>query len=190
MRMPFSNVRNVCTENHRCTLLVVDDNDAVLEILKDTFATQDKLILITAGTLRDALRIIAENRQIELVILDLWLENQNPVEAMERIIAANDRMAVIAMSGDHTLEDAASRLGITDFWGKPLLQMDIIGRSKFAIMNQRKLNRMRDRNTQLIAEMAIIRSKVKTDPESAIEELDITTRELKQELQTLMMRAS
>lgn len=190
MRMPFSNVRNVCTENHRCTLLVVDDNDAVLEILKDTFATQDKLVLLTASSLRDALRIIAENRQIELVILDLWLENQNPVEAMERIIAANDRMAVIAMSGDHTLEDAASRLGITDFWGKPLLQMDIIGRSKFAIMNQRKLNRMRDRNTQLIAEMAIIRSKVKTDPESAIEELDITTRELKQELQTLMMRAS
>lgn len=195
--MPGSNMRTVCTEGHECSILVVDDDAVVLEVLKATFELQKNIRLLTASTLQQALEIIRLTPQLELILLDLWLENKNPIGCLQEVVkATGGRIAVIAISGDYELEDAAYKNGAIDFWRKPI-EVDVIGRAKLSIMNQRKQNVMLDRanallvrNTELVKELDVIRGKVKSDPDEAIEELDVTTRELKQDIQTLLMRAT
>lgn len=188
--MPSSTMRTVCVEDHVCTILAVDDDEVIIETLQMFFAQQRGIRLLTATTREGAKEIICNTPNLELVLLDLRLNGYDPIESLKEVVAVSDaRVAVIAISGDHLLEDAASKNGAVDFWGKPLLELDIIGRSKFAILNQRKINYHRDMCLKYEQELAEIQARLKTD-NPAIEGLSRVRREIKRDANALIQRAN
>jgi DNA-binding NtrC family response regulator len=189
--MPYSTYRTVCSEDHECYILAVDDETYILDILKLVFASQKNITLLTASTKEDALSIIYSTPHLEAVLLDMKLGLNDPMETLRDIVKATDRrITVIGISGDHLLEDEAMKNGANDFWGKPLNEIDIIGRTKFNISNQRKTNYWRDRCKHYESRLEVIEGDVKTDPDKALEELETTRLELKADVQALMMRAN
>jgi DNA-binding response OmpR family regulator len=178
--MPGSNLRTVCTHDHECNLLAVDDDDLILEILGEFFTPQTGIRLITATTLSRAIYLIQTVPNIEAVLLDLRLHDSDGIETLQRVVeASGGRVAIIGISGSHELEDAVMENGAVDFWGKPLDQIDMVARTKYAILNQRRMNYLRDICDALESKIAAIegRAGIETD---TIEQLASVRREIAQ----------
>jgi DNA-binding NtrC family response regulator len=181
--MPGSNIRTVCDADHECYLLAVDDDDAILDILGEIFTPQTGITLLKATSLTEALEVISTTPKIEIILLDLRLGDSDGIDTLKVVVeAVNGRTAIIAISGSHELEDEAGKNGAIDFWGKPLLQIDMIGRVKFAIMNQRKINHQIHLSEDLKREIAEIQAKLEVRPtqrdSEAIERLSVMSKKL------------
>ncbi len=103
------------------TIMVVDDENAVLESVTDIL-TDEGYDVITADSGPQCLNKIESLSQPDLVLLDIWMPEMDGIEVLENIKKKWPFIPVIIMSGHGTIETAvqATRLGAFDFIEKPL----------------------------------------------------------------------
>jgi two-component system, cell cycle sensor histidine kinase and response regulator CckA len=90
-------VREVLGQEKPRTILVVDDEEGVRHLFRDLLGTRYQVLLAADG--REAMKILAGDEQVDLVITDLVMPNQEGIETIRALRARHAEMRIIAMSG-------------------------------------------------------------------------------------------
>ena len=81
----------------RPTILVVDDEDPVRELVRDALQSEGYTVLDTGDPLEA--RRIATSRTVHLLLTDVVMPRMNGLELAERVEAASPATKVLMMSG-------------------------------------------------------------------------------------------
>jgi two-component system response regulator (stage 0 sporulation protein F) len=100
-------------------LLIVDDEVAVVDVLREYFMAQGYAVE-TASNGADAVAAV-QRRSPDLVLLDLRMPGMDGLETLKRLRALNDRLSVIMVTANEDAELAREllRLGAFDYVAKP-----------------------------------------------------------------------
>ena len=111
----------------RETLLVVDDEESILNVVSEYFRRRGYRVL-TAGNGAQALVILGQNK-VDCCFTDINMPQMNGLELAERIHLTDNTLPVIVMTGYPSLENSIRTLknGVVDFLIKPvdLKQMEL-----------------------------------------------------------------
>jgi two-component system nitrogen regulation response regulator NtrX len=103
-------------------VLIIDDEKDIRMMIGDILQDNQYNVL-EADNADNALKIIKENEQIDLVILDIWLEGSqmDGIEILKKIKRKNKTIPVIMISGHGNIETAveAIKIGAYDYIEKP-----------------------------------------------------------------------
>lgn len=112
-------------------ILVVDDDDASCELLKEIFQTEGWQVE-TAST-PDAAFALSEKYDFDLLVSDINLESDK--SGLDLLKAMRERCPVILVTGFGTLETAveAAREGAWDFVSKPFKVSEVINTARRAL---------------------------------------------------------
>ncbi len=101
-------------------ILIVDDEKAIQTSLKGVLEDEGYRVGV-AGNGADAIARISEEPP-DAVLLDIWMEGMDGLEALAEIKKLRPELAVVMISGHGTIETAvrATKLGAYDFIEKPL----------------------------------------------------------------------
>ncbi|HEV8642996.1 MAG TPA: response regulator [Methylomirabilota bacterium] len=100
-------------------ILIVDDEQPVLDVLSEYFATQGYTVE-TASNGADALATVRRARP-DLVLLDVRMPGMDGVEVLRRLRAADESLAVIMVTAteDVALARETLKIGAFDYVAKP-----------------------------------------------------------------------
>jgi diguanylate cyclase (GGDEF)-like protein len=109
--------------NLEATVLIVDDSDLQLTVLKDGLRLINVHNIIEAGDGNEALKLLKENPAVNMVITDYEMPNCNGLQLVESIRQTHhkDSLSIIAMSAAEKKSLAVDflRMGANDFVSKP-----------------------------------------------------------------------
>ena len=102
------------------TILVVDDEQGIREVLQDVLADEGHRVITVEDGFR-ALEVLQEGA-VDLVILDVWLPNMGGIDVLKRIRDGWPEIEVVVISGHANINMAvqAVKIGAFDFLEKPL----------------------------------------------------------------------
>jgi two-component system nitrogen regulation response regulator NtrX len=101
-------------------ILVIDDEENILESLKGVLEDEQFVVETTKSGSQGLLKI--KKFQPDIVLLDIWMPEDDGLQVLEKIKRALPEQIVIMMSGHGTVETAvkAIKLGAFDFIEKPI----------------------------------------------------------------------
>ncbi|MFC1560167.1 sigma 54-interacting transcriptional regulator [Candidatus Margulisiibacteriota bacterium] len=104
--------------NNRSTILIVEDEESMREVLE--LALRDKYTLLMAEDGKEAVNIVS-NETVDLVLLDMILPALNGLEVLEQIKAMDNTLPVIMITAVKTVNSAVSAMkkGAYDYITKP-----------------------------------------------------------------------
>lgn len=102
------------------TLLIVDDEQDMLQLLKRSLEPDLNCAVRTAPSGQDALQIL-EREPVDLALLDIKMPGMNGMELLDRIRSSHPRLTVVMMTAHGCIETAvkAIKMGAYDFITKP-----------------------------------------------------------------------
>jgi two-component system nitrogen regulation response regulator NtrX len=102
------------------TILVVDDEQGIREVLQDVLSDEGHRVVAVQDGFQ-ALEIL-QTESVDLVILDVWLPNMGGIDVLKRIREAWPDIEVVVISGHANINMAvqAVKIGAFDFLEKPL----------------------------------------------------------------------
>jgi len=107
---------------HRETILVVDDNSAILILVRDLLEVEGYTVFI-AGDAETAITLYQDHRSaVALLLTDVVMPNMNGLELADHILRLEPQMPVLLMSGT---EGTGGGFGCI---AKPFTPADLIGR--------------------------------------------------------------
>jgi putative two-component system response regulator len=137
------------TSSPRPTVLVVDDDPAVVELIRARLAAEFDVVATTDALLAHDL---VRSRRFDLHLYDLSMEPLPGLELLMLTLAASNSAAVVLMTGEPTVARAveALRAGATDLLLKPLRFDDL------AASLWRALTKARERGPQASVRVAAV----------------------------------
>jgi len=102
-------------------ILLVDDDEVVLLVLRDSLAVLGDYDVVTAPSAQDGLGAL-EKQEFDLVITDLHLPGLSGVEFTEELRRRNERLPVIWVTayGCHTVQERSAELQVYCCMDKPV----------------------------------------------------------------------
>ena len=116
-----SKVVEVLEEPLPCSILVVDDQELIRDLLKDWLHAQGHEVLVASNG-REALEIFTERGEdLDMVFLDMTMPEMSGIEVLEQIRTSNSTLPVFLSSGylKQTAAPDLDRLGCSGFVQKP-----------------------------------------------------------------------
>src|SRR5579862_7374982 len=131
------------------SILIVDDEQGIREALSSILA--DEGYEPTAVSSGEECLALLDQRSVDLVLLDVWLDGIDGLETLDRIRKKGMDPMVVMISGHASIETAvrATKLGAFDFIEKPLSLEKII----LVIKNALEVHRLGQENRQLREEL-------------------------------------
>ena len=126
------------------SILIVDDEQGIREALSSILAEEGyEASAVASG--EECLALL-DQRSIDLVLLDVWLDGIDGLETLERIRKNGMDPMVVMISGHASIETAvrATKLGAFDFIEKPLSLEKVI----LVIKNALEVHRLGQENRQ------------------------------------------
>jgi CheY-like chemotaxis protein len=122
-------------DKHR--ILLVDDSPNELRILMEIL--KDKYAIVAATSGFQALKMIEDDDQIELVLLDVMMPDQNGYETCEKIHEINPNLPVMFVSGNTQTEEILKGfdVGGLDYLTKPI-DAKLVSRKVEVVLDERK----------------------------------------------------
>lgn len=120
-------------------LLLVDDEKPFVETMAKRL-TKRSLSVIVAFNGQEALRQLEEDRNIEVVILDVKMPGIDGIETLRRIKSQHPLLEVIMLTGHATVESGIEgmKLGAFDYLMKPCDLDQLVHKVKEAVERKRK----------------------------------------------------
>jgi DNA-binding NtrC family response regulator len=120
-------------------ILLVDDEKPFVETMKKRLTKRD-FSVATAFSGQEALERLEENRDIEVVILDVKMTGMDGGETLRRIKSIFPLVEVVMLTGHATVESAIKgmKLGATDYLLKPCDIDLLVHKVKEAASRKRK----------------------------------------------------
>jgi two-component system, NtrC family, nitrogen regulation response regulator NtrX len=131
------------------SILIVDDEQGIREVLTSILSEEGyETSSVASG--EECLALL-DQRTIDLVLLDVWLEGIDGLETLERIHKNGMDPVVVMISGHASIETAvrATKLGAFDFIEKPLSLEKVI----LVIKNALEVHRLGRENRRLREEL-------------------------------------
>ena len=102
------------------TILVVDDNEDMLDLLSNFLGGKGHRVL-TASDAEDGLKKVREERP-HLILMDVMMPRMHGVEALRRVKAFDPSIKVIMITAvdDREIAEEALGSGATDYVSKPI----------------------------------------------------------------------
>ncbi|MCE5193985.1 MAG: sigma-54 dependent transcriptional regulator [Nitrospiraceae bacterium] len=127
------------------TVLIIDDDDAVRDILKEHLGDEGYDV-ISCSNAYSGLEIF-RSFKVDLVMLDLVMPDTNGIEVLKKIKKLNPRSVVIMMTAYGSIENAvdAMRSGAFDYITKPFNLDDV----SFAVKRGIEVSRLEKENIDL-----------------------------------------
>lgn len=127
------------------TILIVDDESEIRRALQGVLEDEGYKTLLAASG--EACLETLHQKQIDVVLLDIWLPGIDGLETLERITEIDDHPEIIMISGHGSIETAvrATKLGAFDFLEKPLS----VERTLIVLKNAIDSKRLRSENLEL-----------------------------------------
>ncbi len=119
-------------------ILLADDHDLVRDTLAAYLETEPDLIVRSAATLPEALKIVVTEGGFDLVILDYTMPGMDGLDGLRQVIAANGQKPVAILSGtaDRTIAEQAIKAGAVGFVPKTLAAKSIVSAIKFMVSGE------------------------------------------------------
>lgn len=110
------------------TILVVDDDRRLLDMLRRTLAYEGYRV-VTAADGREALDLVRAQRP-DLIVLDWLMPEVSGVEVTERLRTAGDDMPILMLTARDAIEDRVDGLnsGADDYLVKPFAPAELLAR--------------------------------------------------------------
>ena len=131
------------------SILIVDDEQGIREALSSILAEEGyEASAVASG--EDCLALL-DQRSIDLVLLDVWLDGIDGLETLERMRNNGMDPMVVMISGHASIETAvrATKLGAFDFIEKPLS----LEKAILVIKNALEVHRLGQENRRLREEL-------------------------------------
>lgn len=124
------------------TILVVDDELGIRELLKDCLEDEGYNIVL-AESASEADKILKEELNIDLILLDVWLPDMDGVSLLKRWQSNDINKPIIMMSGHTSLSSALEclRIGAKDFIEKPLSLNKLLPLINSCFMDRKKISK-------------------------------------------------
>lgn len=161
-------------------ILVVDDDPAILEVMKNYLASKGFIPLLAEGGQEGLDLFTAESP--DLVLLDLRLPGMDGLEVLAHLRNDAPDIPVIIISGQGTVKDASEALknGAWDYITKPIFDMQVLDIAVSNVLERAKLQREKSRyKKSLEAEL----EKGTSDLEQRSLELEKAYRNLNREIE-------
>src|SRR5215469_1640282 len=131
------------------SILIVDDEQGIREALSSILA--DEGYEASAVASGEECIALLDQRSVDLVLLDVWLEGIDGLETLQRLRANGTGPMVVMISGHASIETAvrATKLGAFDFVEKPLSLEKVI----LVVKNALEVHRLAQENRQLREEL-------------------------------------
>jgi len=102
------------------SILIVDDEQGIREVLT-AILTDEGYESLAVSSGEECLSLL-EQRSVDLILLDVWLDGIDGLETLDRIRKNGVDAMVVMISGHASIETAvrATKLGAFDFIEKPL----------------------------------------------------------------------
>ena len=117
------------------TILVVDDNKAILDFLVLLLSKQ-QFAAIGASSGRQCLQIV-QSRHVDLVILDVMMPVMDGLEVCQVLkkLAPSIPIILLTARDDMMTRAAAMDLGVSEFVAKPVNNRDLLARVRTQLRN-------------------------------------------------------
>lgn len=114
-------------------ILIADDHGLVRETMAAFLEAEGDIKTETAGTLAEALDLVAAKGAFDLVLLDYNMPGMNGLDGLRQMQAANDGRPVAILSGTttRTLADEAIAAGAAGFVPKTLASKSMLSAARF-----------------------------------------------------------
>ena len=124
-------------------ILVVDDEPIALQNMKHVLE-KDNLVVFTAGSGRDAIRLIDEE-SFDVVVTDLKMEDVDGMQVLKRVKEVSPLTEVIVVTGYASVETAveAMKMGAFYYLSKPIQVNDLRALVQKALEKVRLANEVR-----------------------------------------------
>jgi FixJ family two-component response regulator len=118
------------------SLLVVDDEADLIDLVGDLVERNIECRLITAGTIAEAKKIL-QSQTVDLLVSDLRLPDGNGADLLQLLAKHQPLASAIVMTGAPSVDGAiaALRRGAIDFLPKPFSSADFLQRVRSALHN-------------------------------------------------------
>ena len=130
---------NTQTNKHASppTLLVVDDNETVLELL-DLLLSHHGSTVVRAKNGSQCLDIV-QRRPVDLVILDVMMPGMDGIQVSAELKRVSPALPIILLTAkdDLATRAAAMALGVNEFVTKPINNRDLLTRVRTHIASRR-----------------------------------------------------
>jgi DNA-binding response OmpR family regulator len=138
---------------HSATVLVVDDNKHVVDILT-RWLSHHHLSVLGAYSGRECLEIV-RSQPIDVVILDVMMPEMNGLQVSEELKRSSPSLPVILLTArdDMATRAAGMALGVSEFMSKPVNNRDLLARIQTQIRT-RQWEREIDRTSAAIEQPA------------------------------------
>lgn len=125
-------------------ILIVDDEKEIRDLV-EIYLKGEGFITVKAGDGEEALKVLEEENDIDLIILDLMMPKLNGIEACLKIREQRD-MPIIMLSAKS--EDVDKILGLNmgadDYLTKPFNPLELVARVKSQLRRYNKFNCIKD----------------------------------------------
>lgn len=107
--------------SHKAHILLVDDEKNAIEVYADFLRMCDYAVT-TATNAAQAIQL-AEGKDFDLVITDLWMPDMNGIELLKTLKQMRPTLSVIVITGYSSVQTAvqAMRAGAADYFPKPYI---------------------------------------------------------------------
>jgi DNA-binding response OmpR family regulator len=131
----MSNVDDTSKNGAVATILVVDDNKAVLDFLL-LLLSKNAFKVIGASSGRDCLRIV-QSQPVDLIILDVMMPVMDGLEVCQELKKLTPSVPIILLTArdDMMTRASAMDLGVSEFVAKPVNNKDLINRVRTQLSN-------------------------------------------------------
>ena len=115
------------------SLLIVDDEHAILELLNDIFENTEYDVRLEHNPVK-ALEIL-DDKKFDLVISDLMMPEVSGLQVLSKVIETHPETGTIILTGHASVESAAEAIdsGVDAYLQKPVNPMDILETAKKVI---------------------------------------------------------
>ena len=141
----------------KCKILVVDDESRMRKLVSD-FLTKQGYEVLEAGDGEAALDAFYEDKDIQLIILDVMMPDMNGFQVLQKIREKNN-VPVLMLTAKSDEEDKVSglRLGADDYLTKPFGINELMARVNSLIRRYTTLNPVtgNEAATMLLKDMVI-----------------------------------
>lgn len=113
---------------HQPTILLVEDDEAVRDLMTKNLVGHGYLVLTAAST-HDALESLrAPLSEIDLVLLDVHLPDLSGIELCSRIREMNPALPVVVCTGLADADEEAEllKIGISHYFRKPFVMRELL----------------------------------------------------------------
>lgn len=125
------------------TIVVVDDEPSVREILKDMFSRES--FRVYEAESKQGLMEVMRRIPVDLVTLDLTLSTENGLDILRDLRAESD-VGVILVTGKDELIDKVTglELGADDYISKPFLLREVLARTRSVLRRRGAMHEKKD----------------------------------------------